>query len=88
MNVKDVVVRIVQPAEKPHITAVKTQPIIVEENKNPIQSIVNSLGIAVIAGLALYLGFSFFHIGVNVNDIVVILGIPMAVGLVASYVVF
>lgn len=87
MNTKEIVVRIIQPAEQPKPRLAEFMPTDFEEEKNPLQTIINAAGLAAIAGLGLYFGVSFFHLGFSFNDVLIILGIPVAVGAIVSYVV-
>ncbi|MDD4178440.1 MAG: hypothetical protein PHH14_00100 [Candidatus Margulisbacteria bacterium] len=87
MNSRDVVVRIIQPAEQAKPQKIEYSPQPAKQEKNLSQAIINGLGLAAIALLGLYLVISFFNLGISINDLVVMVGLPLSVGLVASYAV-
>ena len=44
--------------------------------------------LSAIAVVAIFLGVSYFHLGFSLKDILVMVGIPMTLGIVASYAIF
>ena len=55
--------------------------------EHAIQKVFGMLGWSLVAMLVVYFSISFFNLGFSVNDIFVIVGLPLSVGLVASYVI-
>jgi predicted phage tail protein len=93
MNSRDVVVRIIQPLDKPQPQRVASLPVAGfpvngSKEENIFHLVLNGAVLAGIAMLAVFLGVSFFHLGVSFNDIMVIVGLPMALGIVTSYAIF
>lgn len=89
MNNHELVVRIIQPAEQAQPQKKERAPAVPEKKrKNLFQVIVNGVGIAAIAALGIFLAFSFFNIGFSFKDVLILIGIPLAVGIVASYAIF
>jgi ACR3 family arsenite efflux pump ArsB len=89
MNTRDVIVRIVMPAEKPQPP--QRESVILpqsEEEENLYQKVLNILGMAAIAALGVFLVISFFNLGSTVKDILILISIPVTVGLIARYVIF
>ncbi|MBN3032969.1 MAG: hypothetical protein JW873_02630 [Candidatus Saganbacteria bacterium] len=88
MNSRDVVVRIIQPLEQPQPPKRKTDtgPALQPEN-NLFHLIINGLTLSAICLLALFIGVSYFHLGVSFNDIAVLVGVPVTLGIVAGYAV-
>lgn len=88
MNNRDVIVRIVQPADKPQP---KMPPVLgaLPENKRDIfhHRLANVFGIIGIFAAGAFLTVSFFHLGINLHEVMVMVGIPLSVGLVTSYAV-
>ncbi len=86
MNSHDVVVRIIQPAEQAHPQKKDRLPeLIFQPAKNHFHTIVNGLVLSMIALLVVCLGVSYFNLGFSFNDVLVIVGIPMSLGIVTSY---
>lgn len=86
MNSHEVVVRIVQAAEKPQPKPQDRLPeIVFQPEKNLFHSIINGLVLSVIALLVICLGVSYFNLGLSVNDVLVIVGLPVTLGIVTSY---
>ncbi|OGB89582.1 hypothetical protein A2625_00085 [candidate division WOR-1 bacterium RIFCSPHIGHO2_01_FULL_53_15] len=50
--------------------------------------VLNGAVLAAIAMLAVFLGVSYFNLGISFQDIMIIVGIPMALGIVTSYAIF
>jgi hypothetical protein len=90
MNTRDVIVRIVMPAEKPQPPQRESVilPQSEEEEENLYQKVLNILGMAAIAALGGFLVISFFNLGSTVKDILILISIPVTVGLIARYVIF
>ena len=89
MNSREVVVRIIQPLEQPAPPKPVQRPNAPKKTeKNLFQIILNTLGLAAIAALGIFLVVSFFNLGVSLKDIVILVSIPLTVSLVASYAVF
>lgn len=97
MNNRELVVRIIQPAEQPHLPKAKSVPVFSEGNnccqgkekgKNLFQSILSGVGVAAIVALGIFFVVSFFNLGFSFREIAILVGIPLVVGLVASYVIF
>ena len=93
MNSRDIVVRIVQSHEQPCLPAGKAQlpkreALSPGKEKKLIQYTLNGLGLAAIAVLLVFFGVSFFHLGLSLNDCLIIVGIPMALGVITSYAIF
>jgi len=86
MNSHEVVVRIIQPAEKPQPKLQDRLPeIVFQPEKNLFHSIINGLVLSVLALLVVCLGVGYFNLGFSLNDVLVIVGIPMTLGIVTSY---
>ncbi len=89
MNNRDVIVRIVMPAEKPQPPKQESVALLPDaEGDNLYQKILNALGAAAVAALAVFLVISFFNLGTTVKDILILVSIPVTVGLIARYVIF
>lgn len=88
VNSKAFIVRIVKPAEEPKVPKKEFVPIeLGEKEKNLFQKILSGLGISVIIALGIFLLVSFFNIGINWKDILILVGIPLALGIAASYLI-
>ncbi|MDD5594439.1 MAG: hypothetical protein PHG97_06855 [Candidatus Margulisbacteria bacterium] len=86
MNSRDVVVRIIQPLEQPQPLKKEIVPTLpVRKEKNLFHSLINGVVLSAIGLLAVFIGVSFFHLGVSFNDILILVGIPMTLGIVTSY---
>ncbi len=86
MNSHEVVVRIIQPAEKPQPKLQDRLPeIVFHPEKNLFHSLINGLMLSMIGLLVVCLGVSYFNLGFSLNDVLVIVGIPMTLGIVTSY---
>jgi hypothetical protein len=86
MNSRDVVVRIIQPAEQPKAQPIEHAPASVEKpKKNFLQLALNTLAIMAISALGLYFAFGLFNVGIDLREIMVLIGIPLTVGLVTTY---
>ena len=83
MNKRDVVVRIIQPAEQPKAQPIEHAPAAAEKPKK--NHLLNTLAIMAISALVLYLVFGLFNVGIALREIVVLVGIPLTVGLVTTY---
>ena len=89
MNTRDVVVRIVQPVEQAQpVKKLEMGALPVEIEKNFFIDLMHGLGLAAMVGLGLYLTVGFFNLGFGFKEIMVIVGLPAAVGLVTSYAIF
>jgi hypothetical protein len=89
MNSHDVVVRIIQPQEQPQPPKHKGQlELPFKPEKNYFHAALNGLVLSAIALVAVCLGVSYFHLGFSFNDIMVMIGIPMTLGIVTSYAIF
>jgi hypothetical protein len=89
MNNHELVVRIIQPAEQPQPQKKECASAAPKKKeKGLFQAIVNGMGIAAIAALGIFLAFSFFNVGFSFKDVLILIGIPLAVGVVASYAIF
>ena len=89
MKSRDVVVRIIQPAEQPQPPkrASITTAFIKEERKL-VRALTHGAGLTIIGSLAIFLAFGFFNIGFAVKEICFMVGIPLALGIVTSYAIF
>lgn len=89
MNNRDIIVRIIQPADKPQAPKFEHQTKH-HENKQHVRhhKIANRAGLASIALFAAVVAVSFFRSGFSVNDVLVIVSIPLAMGIVTSYAIF
>ncbi len=86
MNSHEVVVRIIQPADKPQPKRPDRLPeLVFQPAKNHFHTIINGLVLSVIALVVVGLGVSYFNLGFSFNDVLVIVGIPMTLGIVTSY---
>lgn len=89
MNTREIVVRIIQPAEQPQPPKIKANPVVPEKKeKNLFQAVINGIALAAIAALGVYLMVSFFNLGFSFRDILILVGIPLTVGIVTSYAIF
>jgi len=88
MNSHDVVVRIVQPLDQPNPRRSETLLTAFKPEKSFFHSALNGLVLSAIGLLALFIGVSYFNLGVSFREIMVIVGIPMTLGLVTSYAIF
>ncbi|MFA5892588.1 MAG: hypothetical protein WC903_01275 [Candidatus Margulisiibacteriota bacterium] len=84
MNSKDVVVRIIQPADKAQPPK-RQAPVELPPAKNHFQLVLNAVALAAIAALGLYFIISFFHLGIGLKDIVVMVGLPLSLAVFTSY---
>jgi len=86
MNSHEVVVRIIQPAEKPQPKRLDRFPeLVFQPEKNLFHSLINGLVLSLIALLVICLGVGYFNLGFSLNDVLVIVGFPMTLGIVTSY---
>lgn len=87
MHNRDIVVRIVQPADKAQPQKRASVPFLppADTNGDLFHHIFNSVGLAAIAALGIYLAFSFFGLGIAWKEVLIIVGIPLTLGLVTSY---
>ena len=86
MNNRDIVVRIVQPADKPAPEIKPSRPAFPgKKERKPLQKFLNGLGLAAILACGGFFALGFFNFGFSLNDVIVIIGIPLAVGLITSY---
>jgi hypothetical protein len=85
MNSHDVVVRIVQPLDQPHPRRSETMLSVFKPENNFFHSVINGFVLSAIGLLALFIGVSYFNLGVSFREIMVIVGIPMTLGIVTSY---
>lgn len=89
MNSRDVVVRIIQPLEQPQPPKREAQlELSIKPEKNLFQVVINGVVLSAIAILAIFLGVSYFHLGVSFKEIMIMVGIPMTLGIVTSYAIF
>lgn len=95
MNNSELVVRIIQPApiesgQQKHLMKKADGPAAAPEKKqkNWLHLSVNVLALASIAALGVYFAVSFFHFGFSFQDIAILVGIPLAVGIVTTYAIF
>ena len=88
MNSHDVVVRIVQPLDQPNPRRSETTLSAFKPEKNIFHSVVNGCVLSAIGLLVIFLGISYFHLGVSLNEILIMIGIPMTLGIVTSYAIF
>ncbi len=89
MNNHELVVRIIQPAEQPQPPKVEYAPLPQEKkSKNLLQILLNGLGLAAIGALGMYLAVSFFNLGFSFNDVLILVGIPLGIGVIATYAIF
>ena len=88
MNSHDVVVRIVQPLDQPNPRRSEILPLALKPENNLFHSVLNGCVLSAIGLLALFIGVSYFNLGVSFRDILVIVGIPMTLGIVTSYAIF
>jgi hypothetical protein len=88
MNQRDIVVRIIQPADKAQPQKRESVPFLppADTNKDLFHHILNSVGLAAIAALGIYLAFSFFGLGIAWKEVCIIVGIPLTLGLITGYV--
>jgi hypothetical protein len=94
MHNRELVVRIIQPApiesgQQKHLQKKAAEPAVPEKKKkNWFQIVINGLALTLIAALGVYFAISFFHFGFSFKDIMVLVGIPLAVGIVTTYAIF
>jgi len=89
MNNRELVVRIVQPSEQPHLPPREAAPVRpVDRRDRTIQMLMNGLGLMGITALGILFAVLFFNSGLSVNDVLVVISLPVAVGIVASYAIF
>ena len=88
MKTRDVVVRIIQPAEQPKPAQKASAPIAENKREKLLHRAANILGLAGIFALAIFVIVNFFHLGISANDLAIIVGIPLSLGIVTSYAVF
>lgn len=83
---RDLIVRIVKPAEQPQPPKRETTPILPRgKEKNTFHNILRGVGLAGIAALGIFLAVSFFNLGTALKDILILVGIPLAIGAAAGY---
>ncbi|MFA6431905.1 MAG: hypothetical protein WCV91_05980 [Candidatus Margulisiibacteriota bacterium] len=88
MQNNQIVVRIIQPSIKPHIKEHDQINLNAASfGERLVQRIFRMFGWSLVAMLIVYFTVSFFNLGFSYNDIAVIVGLPLSVGLVASYVI-
>jgi len=85
VNSKEYVVRIVIPSSKPKPSEQKLVSLKLE--KNIFQKILGGLGVSIIIALGTFLAISFFNLGIPWKDILILVGIPLALGIAASYMI-
>jgi hypothetical protein len=89
MNNRELVVRIIQPTEQPQPPKVDYGPVPQEKKpKSLMQVLMNGLGLAAIGALGIYFAVSFFNLGFSFNDVLILIGIPVVLGVIASYAIF
>jgi hypothetical protein len=89
MNRKELVVRIIQPAEHPQPPRISVQePPIVEEGVELtfFSRLARRLGMVGLTSLLIITGFILFAIGFNFRDVLILVSVPLAVGAVTGYV--
>lgn len=84
MNSKEIVVRIIQPADK---AQPPRRPVALQAKPadNLFHNIFNAVALTAIAALGFYLIVIFCQQGISLNDIFVMVGLPLSLGLVTSY---
>jgi len=83
------VVRLIQPADKPQPASRALEPQPGETmNAKIAHYILNGITLAAIASVCLFIGVNYFHLGFSVNDLMVMMGLPLAVGALTSYAIF
>lgn len=88
MNKREIVVRIIQPAEKPRPRKIELMPSLPEKDENFYpRNIFRILGFTAISALGIVLALNFFNFGSSLNDVMIIIGIPLLVGILTSYVI-
>ncbi|MCU0641095.1 MAG: hypothetical protein MUC35_03280 [Candidatus Margulisbacteria bacterium] len=86
MNAHEVVVRIIQPAEQPQAKKVTLAEAPAEPaGKALLRRVLNWLVIVALFTLGSYAVFSLMAFGLAVRDVMVLVGIPLSIGLVATY---
>lgn len=86
MNSRDVVVRIIQPAEQPKAQPIEHAPAAAAKPKHDLRQLaLNALAVMVIAALGGYCAFGLFNMGIALREVLVLVGIPLTVGLVTTY---
>jgi hypothetical protein len=88
MNNRELVVRIIQPAEKPEPPKRPETPVPAEQPVRRRPNLLLTIGLACLAGLGIMVACGFSSFAFPVRDIVIVLGIPLAVGIVATYAIF
>jgi hypothetical protein len=88
MNNRETIVRIVTASDKPQTRSKESLPLPKHNNKNPFQMFLNGLGIIVISVLGIFIVIGFFKAGISLQEIMVLVGIPITVGIFTRYTVF
>jgi hypothetical protein len=88
MNNRELVVRIIQPAEQPKPRPAEPAAPAEQPERKWLPRIMNALAVAAIAAVGAYLAVSFFHLGFSFNDILILVGMPLAIGLITTYAIF
>ena len=84
MNSKDIVVRIIQPADKAQPPK-RPEASEFKPAGNCFHLVFDAAALTVIAALGFYLIVSFCSQGISLNDVLIMAGLPLALGLVTSY---
>jgi len=86
MKNHEVIVRIIKPADQPSLPAapILSPPSSSREDNRP-QRYLHVVGLVALSVLGVVLAFNFFNFGFSLREILVIIGMPLSVGIVASY---
>lgn len=80
------IVRIVQPSDRPYLPPVATTPL--HWKNHSLHYIFQGLRLTAIGLIGLYLAVNFLNFGMSFNELLVIIGFPLAIGLLTSYATF
>ena len=82
----ELIVRIVKPADRPYLPPRTTAPI--QRRNQSLHYLFQGLRLSAIGLIGLYLAVNFLSLGVSFNELLVIIGFPLAIGLITSYATF
>lgn len=88
MSKKELVVRLIQPAEHPQPPRISVQELPTIEagaGLNSLSRIARRLGMIGLTSLLIISGFLLFAIGFNFRDVLILVSVPLAVCVVAGY---
>lgn len=84
---KEIVVRIVKPSEQPSLPKREAVSFSQRKKKNLFQIILSGLLLVAAASVGIFIAVNLFKVGIDWKDILLLLGVPLVIGSVASYLI-